>query len=230
MVIYHQTKFGCQGINGSENSRKSHILIISALTVTLTLKTATTTKLSTWHSGSWCCITYQIWSQNVLWFRKYHRDKHSLTFWTFAVNLTLNTVIPFFNRTVWLMTLYYQTKSGCKPTSSWDDTAEIIIFWLYKHSLWPSHWTQWTTFSAGHSGLWCCITIPGLVTKSSVVQKISSWQTFINILNLHCDLDCRNPIFPRDTPAYDAVLLNQIWLQTDQQFRRYSKNSHILII
>ena len=39
-----------------------------------------------------------------------------------------------------------------------------------------------------------------------------------------------NPIFPQDTPAYDAVLSNQVCSQTDQQFRRYSKNSHILII
>ena len=53
-----------------------------------------------------------------------------------------------------------------------------------------------------------------------------------NILNLRCDLDLErsNPIFQQDTPAYDAVLLNKVWLQTDQQFRRYEKNSHILFI
>ena len=67
--------------------------------------------------------------------------------------------------------------------------------------------------------------------KCSVVQKILSGQTFTNILNLCCDLDLErsNPIFPQDTPAYDAVLPSQVWLQMDQQFRRYSKNSHILI-
>ena len=55
---------------------------------------------------------------------------------------------------------------------------------------------------------------------------------FTDILNLHCDLDleCSNPILPQNTPAYDAVPSNQVWLQTDQQFKRYSKNSHILII
>ena len=42
----------------SRYNRKSHILIIWALTVTLTLKIATaTTKFSAWHSGSWCFIT-----------------------------------------------------------------------------------------------------------------------------------------------------------------------------
>ena len=58
-----------------------------------------------------------------------------------------------------------------------------------------------------------------------MVQKISG-QTFTNILNHRCDLDLEhsNPIFPQDTPAYDGVLSNQVWLQTDQQFRKYSKN------
>ena len=33
----------------------------------------------------------------------------------------------------------------------------------------------------------------------------------IDILTLHCDLDleCSDPIFQQDTPAYDAVLSNQ---------------------
>ena len=111
-------------------------------------------------------------------FSKYHLDKHSLTFWTFAVTVTLNTVIPFSHRTLRLMMLYYQTKFSCKPTSSLEDTTKIVIFWLYKPLLWPWHWIQWTNSSAWHSGLWCWITIPDLVTKCSVVQKISSGQTF----------------------------------------------------
>ena len=35
--------------------------------------------------------------------------------------------------------------------------------------------------------------------------------------------------FSQDTPAYDAVLPNQDWMQTHQQFRRDNRNSHILI-
>ena len=38
----------------------------------------------------------QVWLQNVLWFRRYHPDKHSLTFWSFTMTLTMNTAIPFF--------------------------------------------------------------------------------------------------------------------------------------
>ena len=152
---------------------------------------------------------YQIWWQHVLWYRKYHQNKHSLTFWPFAVTLTLNTVISFSHRALWLMMLYYQTKSGCKGTSSLEDIVKIVIFWLYKPSLWPWHWAQWANFSAWHFGLWCCITIPGLATKCSVVQKTLS-RTFSNILNLCCDLDLehRNLISAQDTPAYDVVLSN----------------------
>ena len=88
-----------------------------------------------------------------------------------------------------------------------------------------------------------------------MVQKISSGQTFTDTVNLNCGLDiersnlffpprgflvswCFKPNQPQrvisglkeDTPAYDAVLSKHVWLQTDQQFRRYSRNSHILII
>ena len=82
------------------------------------------------------------------------------------------------------------------------------------------------------SGSWCCITILNLVTKCPVIQKIASGQTFTDILNLRCDLNLErsDPIFPQDTPAYDAVLSNQVWLQIDQQFRKYNRNSHIFII
>ena len=41
----------------------------------------------------------------------------------------------------------------------------------------------------------------------SVIQKISSEQTFTDILNLYCDLDLErsNPVFPQDTLFFDAV-------------------------
>ena len=37
-------------------------------------------------------------------------------------------------------------------------------------------------------------------------------------------------VFPQDTPAYDVILSSQVWLQTDQQFRRPCRNSHLLIV
>ena len=126
------------------------------------------------------------------------------------------------------MVLYYQTEFDYKPISSLEDTTEIAIFWLYKPSMWPLHSTQWTNFSAWHFGLWCCITISDLATKCSVFREycldkhsLTFW-TFAVTLTLNTV----NPIFPQDTLAYDAVPSNQVWLQTDQQFIRYSKNSH----
>ena len=120
--------------------------------------------------------------------------------WAFSVTLTLNAAIffsSFFHRTLRLMMLYNQTKYGCKRTSSLEDKAEIVIFWLHKPSLWPWHWRQWTNLSAWHSDLRCFITVPRLVAKYSAVQMVFR-QTVTDILNLRCDLDleCSNPFFP----------------------------------
>ena len=59
-------------------------------------------------------------------------------------------------------------------------------------------------------------------------EKISSGQTFTDIFSHCCDFDfeCSNLIFQQDTLAYDAVLPNQAWLQTDQHFRRYNRKSY----
>ena len=48
MIAYHQIKFGCQRINSSENVLVSHILIIRALAVTLTLKTTFLFRMTLW--------------------------------------------------------------------------------------------------------------------------------------------------------------------------------------
>ena len=70
--------------------------------------------------------------KNVLWFKRHDPDRHSLTFWTFTVTLTLNVVIILFYRTLQLMMLCNQTKFGCKEISSLEDIVEIVIFWLCK--------------------------------------------------------------------------------------------------
>ena len=55
---------------------------------------------------------------------------------------------------------------------------------------------------------------------------------YIDILTPHCDFDleCNNPIFPQDALTYDSLSSNKVWLPKIQQFRRYSSQSHILII
>ena len=53
----------------------------------------------------------------------------------------------------------------------------------------------------------------------------------IDILTVRCDLDleCNNPVFPQDALAYNNLSSDQVWLPKNQQFRRYSSQSNILI-
>ena len=121
-------------------SSQSNNLIIWALAVTLTLKTANNFCFE-WHSGSFCSITIPSLVTKCFVVQKITLDKYSLTFLTFSVTLTLSAVIQFFfRRTLWLIMLYYQTGFGCKWTSSLEDIVKIVIFWIYKPSLWPWHW------------------------------------------------------------------------------------------
>ena len=166
--------------------------------MTLALKKATTTKCPH-DSGSWNCITISNLVTKCSVIQRILSGQTFTDILNLCCDLDLEHSNLIFHRAIQLMKLYYQIKFGCKPTSSLEDTTEIAIFWLYKPSLWPWHWTQWANFTAWHPGLWCCIIIPGLATKCSVVQKISSEQTFTISLNLRCDLDLEsnNPIFHR---------------------------------
>ena len=120
MIMYHHTKFACQRIN-SFIQYKSNFLFICALAVTLTLKIANNFFLHDTLAHD-AASPYQVWQQNVLQFKRYHPDKCSLTFWTFAVTLPLTAVIPFFHRILQqLMMPYYQTKFSFKLTSSLED-------------------------------------------------------------------------------------------------------------
>ena len=66
------------------------------------------------------CIKIVCSSENITW-----TNTDSLTL---AVTLTLNAVIHFSHRALRLMMLYYQTKFGCKHTSTLEDIAEIVTF------------------------------------------------------------------------------------------------------
>ena len=56
--------------------------------------------------------------------------------------------------------------------------------------------------------------------------------TNVNILTFCFDLDpkCSNPFYSQDTLAYDDVSSDQVWFPRNQQFRQYSRKSHIFII
>ena len=150
------------------------------------------------------------------------------------MTLTLNAVILFFpHKALWLMMMYHLTKFVCQGINSLKDIVKRVTFRSHEPLLWPRPWRKSPCcdldledsnffFHTRHSGSWCCITIPSLVTKCSVVQKTSATQTFTSTLNLCCDLDlkCSNSMFLQKTLVYDAVLPGQVWLQLDQQFRR----------
>ena len=121
-----------------------------------------------WHSGLWCCITITGLASKCYVVQKILSGHTFTNIWTFTVILTFTAVIPFYHRILLLMMLYCQTKIGCKQTNSLEDIVKIVIFWLYKLSLWPWHWRQWTNFSARHiasSSLYT--TIPNLLKKWS---------------------------------------------------------------
>ena len=130
------------------------------------------------------------------------------------------------------MNTYHQTKFGCQRISSSEDiVVRVIIILIWALAVTLTLKTANTFCSAWHSGSFCSITIPSLVTKCFVIHKISSGQIFTDIFNLRCDLDLErsDPIFPQDTLAYNVVLRN-LSLVAKGPAVRYSRNSHILII
>ena len=170
-MLYYQTKFGCKPTSSLEDTAE---IVISWLYKPSLWPWHSTkwTNFSAWHSGLWCCIPMPrlITKYSVV----HELSRQALTFQTFTVTLTLNEGIPFFHRTVWLMMLYYQTKFGCKWTSSLEDIVKIVIFWLYKPSLWLWHWTQWTNFFCMALWLMMLHNHTKFGNKYSAVQEILS--------------------------------------------------------
>ena len=84
---------GCKGIINAEDTVET---LIWSHTVTLTLKISHGTLA---HNDA---LPYYVWLQKVKSFRRYHPGKQSMTFWTFAValTLTLNTAKHTFHKTL----------------------------------------------------------------------------------------------------------------------------------
>ena len=99
-------------------TRKSYVLIIWALAVTLTLKIANFFPPET-HSGSWCCITIP-----SLVTKCYAVQKISGHIFMNILNLHCKRSNLIFHRTLQLMMLY-----------SLEGTVETVILWLYRPSL-----------------------------------------------------------------------------------------------
>ena len=134
--------------------------------------------------------------------------------WPFATTLTPNVVIKCFSQDtlasddvssdqVWLPRnqhfRWYSRKSPILIIWALAVTLNLKMATTTKMSAW-----LWLIMQHHHTRF---------VTKCSVRQKILFGQTFTDISTLCCDLDLENSnsIFPQDTPAYDAVLSNQVW-------------------
>ena len=108
---------------------------------------------STRHSGSWCCITIP---SLVMKCSEVQKILSGQTF-TGILNLSCD-LDPEHSNPIFLQnTPVYdaKTKFGCKQTSNLEDKVEIIIFWLYKPSLWPWH-CVWRSKTANQ---FFCITL-----------------------------------------------------------------------
>ena len=131
-----------------------------------------------------------------------------MKFWSFAVNLTLNTAIKYFQDTL----TYYN-----KPSNS-------NYVWLqtdmhFSRSRWNSHilmtWALtvtliWNTAKKSFHMTFQLTTMhhpTKFSSKGSAVQMISSRQTLTETMNLHCNLD-NNPVLSKDTLVDDDLPSN----------------------
>ena len=121
------------------------------------------------------------------------------------------------------MMMYYRCKFGCERIRSSVGMVQKVILWLYQPLPCVTlPWKQQSNRFAQHSGSWSCTAIPSLVTKGSVIQKISFAVTL--------------------TLKHQSNIFRTLWLMTichQTKFSckivlsledNYSRNSHILII
>ena len=205
-------------------NRNCHILIIWAFAVTSTLKTA--------HKSFCMTLRLMMMHHNTKFGKNLFGGLKDIV-WTNINNSTLHCDIDpkcsnpdgfFFTRRsgLWwyIIRLIWLPKNQLFGWCS--RKSHILTIWALVVTLTLTIANNFCV-CAWHYGSWCCITMPSLVTKCSVVQKISS--------NIHWHFELLllpwNTILKQVTPTYDDVLSNQVWLQTDQQFRRYSRNNHI---
>ena len=226
MMIYNQTSLVAKGSTYQKNCRIYQILIIRDLAVTMTLKIYKSIFLRDIlaHDGA---SLYQVWLQNVWCFRSYHLDKHSLTCWTFHVTSTLYITIQFPHKTLQLMMMYQQTKD--QQFRRYNRNSHILIIWII---------TMTFTLKLAHKSFCMTLCLMMIHHHGKFGHKKVQWfrryrldkhsctfWTFSMTLTLNTAIQ----IFSQDTLANGDVPSNQVWLQRDQPFWNYSRNSQILI-
>ena len=97
-----------------------------------------------------------------------------------------------------LVMMYHQTNLGCKSFSISEELAETIVALTLNIAKWYFWMILWLMMMHHH-------------TKFDR-SEILSGKTFIEIQNLHCDLDLEysKATFSQDTPAYEQALSNKV--------------------
>ena len=181
-MTYHPIKFGCKNISSSADMVETVIFVLSEPSL-WPWTWRQQTNLLAWHFGKFGYRRFSSWGD----------ISQFIGILNLFCNLYLdhNTATQSFHKTIHFMMVYHQTKFSCKRISSADNILKshiLIISYLTvtltlktaNQSFWKTSWLQW------------CITIPSLVVKVLVIQKISSGQTFIDILKFCSDLDHQN--------------------------------------
>ena len=130
------------------------------------------------------------------------------------------------------MIMYYQTKLCSKKISNLEDTVQnshILIIRALAVTLTLKIANDFFFFMTLQLIMMHHNTEFGNKMFGSLENII--WIN-IDILTLRCDLDLEgnNPLFPQDALAYNNLSSDQVWLPKNQQFRRYSSQSNVLII
>ena len=155
--------------------------------------------------------------------------------------MTLKIANQSFCMTFQLMTMHHYTKFGNKMFGGVENNMWTNSEILTLRCDLDLERSKPFFFLTRYSGLWLSDQVwLRISTSEDTVERVIFWSykpllwawpwwqhRLTDILNLCCDLDLErsNPIFPHDTLAY-AVLSNQVWLQTDNHFRRQSRKSH----
>ena len=63
---------------------------------------------------------YQVWSEKIQWYKRYHVNRHSLIIWTSAVPMTLYTAVQYYYKTLQLLKSFRKCSFSLKALSVWN--------------------------------------------------------------------------------------------------------------
>ena len=157
-----------------------------------------------------------------------------MSLWIFTVTLTFKKPSNFYNKNpIQLIMMCYPIRWDCKKISRLVDWVETVIF-DYMNSKCDLDLEDSKPIFL-HDTLAHDDASPYQVWLQKVlaVDEISSRSTVTGILNLFCDLDfnqnrAQSNLFTKQSSLWWCVI--KLWLQKNQQFRRYIRNSYFVYV